>query len=906
MRKGFSFKKRKSLKARFSLAFAGIILAGFFLAPYIIGVFVDENLLKERVTKAISAKTNRTVEISGDTSIVLFPHIGITMKGFYISNKTGLSPYLLKAESVIVTTGWAGLFSENTMKGIEFVNPDLQIETTDNNRKTNLPDESSISINSMISTLFSSHDFGNVSAKNGKITITSLDTRLKEEIITPIFSYSQTDGVRILASEYIVSGKSYRIDASHNNTTREAVFAYTEGNNTVNFTGKFDYANNLVKEISGKLSSSIAISEPTGKQPPESGNDIKLDIKADVSFNNNITAFKNVEINSPLISGSGEAQMAGFASGSSAYLALKNLDIKYFYHYFSLLSQKNKDSGMHISDILLSSFWNMPFAVKLDAQSVKAGGTTIAKLDMGLEKSSKEITINKCSFTTPENGIVNLYGFVNTNTESGYAINGAIEAEGDSFIELLHFFGLNHTTKKAGLMGKYNLKSNFSIDPKELRFTEASIILDEIIGNGVMVATIQDDIPVIDARIKLSDLNMDDYGLLKAETPPVQSDSSQAAIVYTGAFSWLKNVNYKLNGVFSLDKMISQSRQFDKVILAGSFEKGKLNLSEIMATYKNSHVKGKLDVELVNGFPEFNTDLVFDTLDMETWFPSDLDTDDSVDSAPSGKWSDRKIIFKSVRELNGKYKVSAENFLFRGFDIHGLMAEGGIKSDTFSIDSLNGKTFDSDVSMKGNLKVGDIPGFSLTFTLANADTNAIFKHFLSMDSVSGRSSISGSLATSGISEAIWITNLSGNVLLRSNDLQIIGFDLPNFSRRLSNIRSGADVVNLSKMSFSGGQTNFNSTDIEVAISNGLVTVSRAKSYTDYLEASFTGNLNLPKWNITGHSDFIIRMDEFKGMPAIRLNLDGDIDAPEKRYDLKEFETYMNRKTTERMIKEPMQ
>ncbi len=872
-----------------------IISVMLMLMPVLAGFFINEQKIAADVVQAIENGTGRKTVARGMTSFKFFPYPSVVIKQLYVENsREGISNYLFKADKLIVEMGFGGLF-----KGVQGVtviklqNAELKLEKFRGNVYNTQGKTLDWALRGFSENWIDKRKV-NISVQNLLISHLNVDSKNSTDTLFPALDMSFGGGAASLNGKAVRDNQEYSFVVALQNDVKDTgglTASITSAKYNADFKGKLNLS---TLAVAGKLAADVVTTAPA-----------KVSLTADASFRDMALAVDNITFDADSAKGKADFKYNINQNESSLAVKLDRISLTAFYDYikkeYSGL-ESNQDSRLLLGNV----FGGVPLSLNIEAKEaiVEGGGTVSFTVD--IENRDTEITINQINFVLPGDTRITTFGFITKPDDPGARFEGNIEVSSASFAEVLKFLRVEHKTRDANLLKEFSMNGNISLGRNELRLTEMRMKLDDITAVGVTDMKL--GIPLkVDARLKINKVNLDSYGVFAGEdVKPTHVDANQRVeLVYSGPFAWLKNVNYELNGVFSISDLSVNGNAYKDSFFDGVLSRNSINLKELDTTYGDSKARGKLKVELVDGWPEFNADLTFSKFDFDHWFPWDDAT--AQNSSPTkldspGKWSLEKIIFKSLREIRGDFKFSSPQFKFRDFSLAGVIATGRISTDELILESFSGRVFDGMAQMTGSIYTGAIPGFSLSFVLSNCEVNDLFMHFMELDTISGRIGASGNIKTSGTNEASWVSNLNGKLSLVSNALKIQGFDLPNFGRRLANIKTVADVVNLSKLSFGDGETLFDKTEVELDFQNGIAIPRKAVADAGYLRASFLGKLDFPEWKIDGTAYFNLKIPDAENMPSIGMIMSGAIDSPAKTYDTKAIEAYIAKKSTESIIR----
>jgi uncharacterized protein involved in outer membrane biogenesis len=145
-------------------------------------------------------------------------------------------------------------------------------------------------------------------------------------------------------------------------------------------------------------------------------------------------------------------------------------------------------------------------------------------------------------------------------------------------------------------------------------------------------------------------------------------------------------------------------------------------------------------------------------------------------------------------------------------------------------------------------------------------------------------------ATTGHSQAEWISALNGDGRVSVADGRLAGFDLGALADRLKNLGKPADFLGLIRTALGGGSTKFGAMTATVAVRNGVATSEDIK--LDAGVASGQGRIraNLPQWTIDGQAT--LQASQNAEIPTIGLTLGGSLDDPKRSFDTSRLQSYL--------------
>lgn len=520
-----------------------------------------------------------------------------------------------------------------------------------------------------------------------------------------------------------------------------------------------------------------------------------------------------------------------------------------------------------------------------------------------------EIILQPSIFTLPGNNNFTVFGMLGNEISTidrerkNYRFAGKVEIEGDDLKKLFQLTDYDPFAKiPESSLKKFSLTADIFMTGKEFRVSNIIMKFDETELLGAVIGEIKNT-PIIEAAIRARNINIDNYlpekmVLFKSQVEKGEEYKIKDEI---NSFSWIERNKWKTKLNLKLKNISFQDRFFEQLALAASLEDNVLRLREIDINSKELSLLGNANIIVKDDFPQINGILKFTDINTADFFDVPREKSPLIKTE---NWSTAPFDFGYLAKFNSKFELEFNSLTHHGYILNNLKASGNIENEALDVENLTANIFEGDLDANFELSIRNVPSLVFNFELANIDTYKFMNWLSGTDNMTGRMSINGNLKTSGLNRKSWSEQLDGALSLLSKPFIVEGFELPVIVRKVSNLRTVADIINISRLALRSGKTKFNQFRGNMIISQGKVSAPKKlklkSNFTDG-EVFFKFNVYDKKIDILSQFGLDVRFCDAPALLKVRML--GKLGDMERIVDTKYLENYVAKCEALRMIKQ---
>jgi len=312
-----------------------------------------------------------------------------------------------------------------------------------------------------------------------------------------------------------------------------------------------------------------------------------------------------------------------------------------------------------------------------------------------------------------------------------------------------------------------------------------------------------------------------------------------------------------------LGNSLPEGRGLRNVSISGGIDAGgsKLALKNAKIAFDGMTAQGDLALAFADAGPQFNAQLAFDKLDLNTYLPevqAKPEGEEASSGNDSGTWSATPISFAPLKGFAGTLAIATDSLIYRQVKTGTAKLEAKLKNGVLDASlvqlALYGGQATARVVVDGSAKV---PGLKFAFNGEGLDGRAMLKDFANFGRIEGKTSARVSVATNGGSQQEMASMLKGSAELRFTDGAVRGINIAQMLRKLGTATlSGWDEQPEQKTDFSELSATF-------TIMDGIAETRDLKLASPALRV--TG---------AGEADILRRALDFKIEPKVVASLEG--------------------------------
>jgi hypothetical protein len=593
--------------------------------------------------------------------------------------------------------------------------------------------------------------------------------------------------------------------------------------------------------------------------------------------------------------------------------------------------QKNKETTFIIAPKSFLNSLNLSADIKID--DILYNQQHIRNVHADFDMGGGEMTISQVNALYPGDTHVVFTGIGKEGFE-GFALEGQIDASGADFAEAIKILKANGAALPTDDFKRFRLRANTIISAKEMRMSEITARIENIALVGGFIATFGDRIK-LNAAMRVGGLNIDNFikiwGLDEWHksffdtTPGAKYDSFLAR--------WLRRLDYDASVNLALEQYVLGGMPRDKADLKLEATTGKVTLNDIKTTFNGTHISGNVGIDVTNTLPHLDLKLTMDTFDADTFFtkdgklppgtqpPAPLPAAAKNPAAPPSPaspqaakqdidysgltphWSHDEFDFHWMEMLTAQFHFKFGQYKQGRINAQTVDVLGSVDNNAFTIEALTGYSMSAQLAAKVNIKAGKIPSVSLAANITSLDPVQILPFFPLLQGMTGRYNVSLRLDTSGIDTYAWVSSLEGTVGLGGDNVNIHGFNLPGVIRAVSYVRTVADILNVVKRAFPGGDTQFSNIEGQWSVAGGVLKTSNTRMTNSEANGILSCQVDLVNWQIQSSINLALKILDPVHPPGMIITFNGGLANPETSLDTRSLEQYVTNKTSMDMLKE---
>lgn len=906
----------------------GGIIGVFAVIMVILGALADETAFQKTLIDTLSQHTGRAVAVNGGTDVSLFPLPAITMKEVFIGNISGgYAGYIASAKAIHGRLQLGALLKGEIKLG-SLVIDDLEVNLEVTSRGEQnwrfgsqaAPAPSggfeALGIPSSIRVSHGTITVQTGTAEHQKRTITIDDTRFDIDALPQLhveaeLTYDNGD-FQIVADFSDINAANGTIRGSITAEGSNSTLAFDGTGRADLFAPSFTGNASLQSDDAGNFAGIFL--RTTCNRTPEAA-PVPATVTGKVSFTPDSFSAENISVSSgpSKVEGSG-AYTHDTQSGQRTLqitLSIPSLDLdpllpEYFRFFgagcrpqVAAPAERQKNTAFDMSTRFSLLPDNMEARFSGTAQQIRINRKDITGVTFNAQANGGSIVINQLTGKLPGETNLSAFGLLSQRADSSLTFDGGMETSGQRLREILEWLNAPLNTRNPAVLGGYALKATFALSGTEIRLTEASGNFDQTRFAGVTVTNFGAN-PSSEIRVRFDQFNLDDY--LPPDTNQANTGLEIRGTGTANPVDWIHRVTYLMRFGIGGNQFTFRGRQYGNLYAVGSLEKQTLKLDDFRFTSEGMTASGSFSIDTNRKVPYFEADLTTSEFHTNLILKTQGGLEQQAGTTQvSQKWDGGKFDFGLIESFDGIFRLRTPKLLHDGFELSKVDAQGKFINGTLRLDPLIGTLAGGDLTLKLDITGGAVPGMTSSFTLTNADSGSFFQYLPSLP-VTGRMSANGAVKTTGINLYSWMINMEGSAAVVAKNLVFKGADVTGFARRITNIRSVADVVTVAKQAFAGGETMFSAVEGSMVIERGTATISNLQLRNDVINGLFRGRIDLPHWTGVGLAEMKLAVAGSGDTPTLAVKLSGSLDQPEIKIETADVETFVARRSTQQGLK----
>lgn len=268
--------------------------------------------------------------------------------------------------------------------------------------------------------------------------------------------------------------------------------------------------------------------------------------------------------------------------------------------------------------------------------------------------------------------------------------------------------------------------------------------------------------------------------------------------------------------------------------------------------------------------------------------------DAPADATGQGRWTDTPINMSLIEGINGNFDISVARLQHEGFMFQNVKFLAKLERNLLSIQTLTFMHWGGSMSINGTIFGGQVPGMSLGFILASVDIKQMLESLIGVNTINGRTSISGTFDTSGVNLLSWVTQANAKMLFAGRGVAIQGLDVASVLSAVSASRTAADVFNSVNVSLSGGAGEY-TVDGAANLQRGVISMPGLSIRTGRIVGNIQGDFRLLPWDIGLTGTFKFPELSAENAPSLIVRWSGPVNSPQMQTDTQALEAFVSKR-----------
>jgi uncharacterized protein involved in outer membrane biogenesis len=263
-------------------------------------------------------------------------------------------------------------------------------------------------------------------------------------------------------------------------------------------------------------------------------------------------------------------------------------------------------------------------------------------------------------------------------------------------------------------------------------------------------------------------------------------------------------------------------------------------------------------------------------------------------AAKQERWSREVIDLSGLTALDGAFDLMTEELILPKAELRQVSLKGTLDAGLLTLEAFKARYGGGEVLAEGTLDARARPSVSLSLDLAKVESRLPLSRYFDFDRVSGPVSLSGTLQSTGRSEAELVSNLnglgkvSGSLTLESRPEEQAGnIALTILGQKVGELAGVTSSISTLYSAFAGRPAALSG---NYRIEGGVVTSNNLLLRSDRAQLADRLTANLPAWTLDTTADLHRAQDDLAGPPYLTLAAKGPMDEPNLRVSGQAFST----------------
>ena len=470
------------------------------------------------------------------------------------------------------------------------------------------------------------------------------------------------------------------------------------------------------------------------------------------------------------------------------------------------------------------------------------------------------------------------------NNQIRSKFDGIISLVGNKFDETLKWMEYDYIFKKDSIPETIQAVSRLSLSPKLISFMDINAEIDTTSINGNLTIKSRNKRNYLVGALHVSDVNYEDY-IIADNIDGYQEQGKWDNLV------WLQNVNIDVDIELIIDNLIMKDRNLENASFFVVMTQGSLILEHIQINSPSLQLVGDIGIVARETRPLISVNLRSKYMNLSK--NPDSSTDEEVNFAiadanheQNSIWSKTPIKLGILGYIDGDIDISIDNIITKNAVINNSILKGKLYNGLFSIKRAYAEIYDGNITVNGNIGLGNPSSLMITFSLSNIELGKLLANSLDINHVEGSCSMSGSIITKGNSIYEWARNSGGKLHIAARNIKNQEMNLKLMPEQLFSVENESDLTLLTDRILFSGETIFRTIDGKIDMDKGMASSSLTLR-TDRISGAIVANIALADLMVNGLARylFIPTKSVSNEVVSVDMHIRGLLKHPEISFDI---------------------
>ncbi len=255
------------------------------------------------------------------------------------------------------------------------------------------------------------------------------------------------------------------------------------------------------------------------------------------------------------------------------------------------------------------------------------------------------------------------------------------------------------------------------------------------------------------------------------------------------------------------------------------------------------------------------------------------------------KWSEKLIDMSWLNGFSGELELNVNRLFHKDIMLGNLRIKSTFGKDLVVFKTFSFSYWGGQCSILGSLYGGKVPGFSISFTLVDAQVQKVMASLTNRQNISGQVSVSAAITSSGVNMLSWVSQAEGKMVIIGRNIYVQGINMQGVTDSVAISRTSSDVLNSVNRSIFNGFTIF-SVDGNLNIKNGMIRTPGIGLRTTGTVGNMQGELKLVPWTMELSALFQFPAMSTETIPTLTIQYSGTPDGGELKTDTSSLESFV--------------